>query len=315
MTVGDGRDDSFDLGVVGRGGDGGIGGEPGDDGPSGADEPGRRRWRRWAVPAVALVAGALIGTVVADARHDAAELARVGIVSGPSTWTPEAGGDGSVALDLQLVNIGSRPVEIVGVEADGFGVEPGTDPIDAVEAAAGVWVVVRQPGLLADCTAAAPTSLRVRVRDSGGDEHTVTADQHVDYGGIGMLWTEQCEFGGGYVQFAGPAAMTVADTSVTMTLPLLNYSGRSVRVTRMVPMAPGMAALPPELPVPLDGQGTAQVEVTWSVEDCVAALSMSGDAGLIEYSVAYGSMEVPESYPLDGPTMVELVRLANRVCG
>ncbi|SDS95879.1 hypothetical protein [Jiangella sp. DSM 45060] len=315
MTVGDGRDDSFDLGVVGRGGDGGIGGEPGDDGPSGADEPGRRRWRRWAVPAVALVAGALIGTVVADARHDAAELARVGIVSGPSTWTPEAGGDGSVALDLQLVNIGSRPVEIVGVEADGFGVEPGTDPIDAVEAAAGVWVVVRQPGLLADCTAAAPTSLRVRVRDSGGDEHTVTADQHVDYGGIGMLWTEQCEFGGGYVQFAGPAAMTVADTSVTMTLPLLNYSGRSVRVTRMVPMAPGMAALPPELPIPLDGQGTAQVEVTWSVEDCVAALSMSGDAGLIEYSVAYGSMEVPESYPLDGPTMVELVRLANRVCG
>lgn len=315
MTVGDGRDDSFDLGVVGRGGDGGIGGEPGDDGPSGADEPDRRRWRRWAVPAAALVAGALIGTVVADARHDAAELARVGIVSGPSTWTPEAGGDGSVALDLQLVNIGSRPVEIVGVEADGFGVEPGTDPIDAVEAAAGVWVVVRQPGLLADCTAAAPTSLRVRVRDSGGDEHTVTADQHVDYGGIGMLWTEQCEFGGGYVQFAGPAAMTVADTSVTMTLPLLNYSGRSVRVTRMVPMAPGMAALPPELPVPLDGQGTAQVEVTWSVEDCVAALSMSGDAGLIEYSVAYGSMEVPESYPLDGPTMVELVRLANRVCG
>lgn len=315
MTVGDGRDDSFDLGVVGRGGDGGIGGEPGDDGPSGADEPGRRRWRRWAVPAAALVAGALIGTVVADARHDAAELARVGIVSGPSTWTPEAGGDGSVALDLQLVNIGSRPVEIVGVEADGFGVEPGTDPIDAVEAAAGVWVVVRQPGLLADCTAAAPTSLRVRVRDSGGDEHTVTADQHVDYGGIGMLWTEQCEFGGGYVQFAGPAAMTVADTSVTMTLPLLNYSGRSVRVTRMVPMAPGMAALPPELPIPLDGQGTAQVEVTWSVEDCVAALSMSGDAGLIEYSVAYGSMEVPESYPLDGPTMVELVRLANRVCG
>lgn len=130
-----------------------------------------------------------------------------------------------------------------------------------------------------------------------------------------MLWTEQCEFGGGYVQFAGPAAMTVADTSVTMTLPLFNYSGRSVRITAMVPMAPGMAATPPELPVALDGQGSAQVEVTWAVENCAEASSMSGDAGLIEYSVGYGSMEVPESYPLDGPAMVELVRLANRVCG
>ncbi|WP_116950829.1 hypothetical protein [Jiangella endophytica] len=311
MTAGDDRgDEILDLGVVGP---------PGDDpAPAGHDDPGERpahRWRRWAVPVAALLVGGLLGTVVADARHDAAELARVGIVSGPSSWTPETGGDASIRVDLQLMNIGSRPVEIVGVEVDGFGVMPGTEPIESVDAAVGDWVVVQQEGMVADCTAAAPATLRVRIRDADGGERTVSAEQNVDYGGIGMLWTGQCEFGEGFVHFIGPVDTRLADTSVTVTLPLLNYSGRSVQVTHLVPMAPGMTATLPELPISLPGQGTAQVEITWTVDDCYAAMSMSGDAGKVEYTVTNGTMEVPEAYTLDGPIMVELVRLAARVCG
>lgn len=305
-----GDDEVLDLGVLGRPG------EPAGPGNAGGREPRpAHRWRRWALPVAALAAGGLLGAVVTDARHDAAELARVGIVSGPSTWVPETGGEGSATVGLQLMNIGSRPVEIVGVEADGFGVAPGAEPAEAVEAPVGDWVAVEQEGMLADCSAAAPTSLRVRIRDADGAERVVTADQNVDRGGVGMLWTEQCEFGSGYVQFVGPVATTLADASVTVTLTLLNHSGRSVEVTRVVPMVPGMTATLPSLPISLPGRGTGQVDVTWTVDECAAAMSMSGDAGWIEYTVASGVMSVPEAYPLDGPTMVELVRLAARVCG
>jgi hypothetical protein len=306
----DAPDDApFDLGVVGPG-------------PDGSDEPPESphrtsgAWQRWAIPAAALLVGGLLGAVVVDARHDAAELARVDVVSGPSNWTPASGEDGSATVDLQLMNIGSRPVEIVGVEADGFEIAAGTEPIEAVEAAVGDWVVVQQPGLVADCETETTSTIRVRVRDGDGDERTVEAEQNLQFGGLDMFWIDQCEFAGGYVQFIGPPAeVVVGEDNLTATTSLQNYSGRSTRVTRMVPVAPGMTASQPELPIELPGHGNALVETVWTVDDCAAAMSMAGDAGRVEFTVASGSAEYPESYPLDASTMVELVRLAGRVCG
>ncbi|TDD64895.1 hypothetical protein E1262_26910 [Jiangella aurantiaca] len=306
MTMGDERDDGIlDLGVVGR-----AGGE-------GPPEPAGRSahpWRHWAVPAAALLVGGLLGAVVADARHDAAELARVGVVSAVTNWTPERS-DAGTSVEVQLMNIGARAVEIVGLEADGFAIDPGAGSPDAILAPVGEWVTVRQDGLVADCAAAAPTHVRVRIRDDGGDERTVTADQQADYGGLDMLWSSECEFGAGYVQFAGPVTARSDGASLTVTLPMLNHSGRPARVTSMVPMVPGMSAVPPELPIELDGNSTVQVAVTWTVEDCAEATTMSGYDGQIEYSVTSGTTQLPERFPLDAPTMVELVRLAGHVCG
>lgn len=303
MTAGDGRDDDvLDLGVIGPESE-----EPG--------EPPAHGRTRWAVPVVALVAGGLLGAVIADSRHDAAELARVGIVSGAQNWTPDEGGEAGTRIELQLMNIGAQPVEIVGIEAAGFAAAADTEPMSPVEAPVGDWVSVRQDGLVADCAAAPPTELLVRIRDAGGEERTVAADQQADYGGIAMLWTSECEFGAGMAQFVGPVSFTRTDASLTVTLRLLNYSGRSVQVLRMVPMAPGMTATPPELPISLAGHGSTQVDLTWTVDDCAAATTMTGDDGRVEYTVSSGVTQLPDGYPLDGATMVELVRLVTRVCG
>ncbi|TDC52634.1 hypothetical protein E1212_08590 [Jiangella ureilytica] len=321
MTMGDGSDDApFDLGVVGPAGGRGVIGVDGHDGDQHAGDGARgssHAWRRWALLAAGLAAGGLLGAVIVDARHDAAELADVAIISGPANWMLDEGGSAAASVDLQLVNIGSRPVEILGIAADGFEITPDAEPFEQVEAPVGEWVVVQQTGLVADCSANdAPDAVQVRIRDAEGDERTVDADQNSDYGSIGMLWTDQCEFNAGYVQFVGPViATTVGESSLTVTLPLLNYSGRSVQITRLVPMAPGLAATQPELPIRLVGHATAQIELTWTVEDCAAATSMAGDDGMIEFTVTSGSREVPEFSPLDTSTMVELVRLAGRVCG
>ncbi|RIQ20809.1 hypothetical protein DY240_16535 [Jiangella rhizosphaerae] len=304
--MGDGRDDAIlDLGVVGS---------PGDQPPPEPAERSAHPWRRWALPVAALVVGGLLGAVVADARHDTAELARVGIVSGISNWTPESVDDDGAWVELQLLNIGAQPVQIVGIEADGFHLAPDTGPIEAVDAPVGEWVTVRQDGLVADCAAAAPTRLRVRIRDDGGEERTVTADQQADYGGVAMLWNTECQFGAGYVQFVGPATTSLDATSLTVTLPMFNYSGRPARVTRMVPIAPGLSAAPPELPIEVAGNGTTQVEITWTVEDCSAATAMRGGDGLVEYTVTSGTRQLPEHFPLDADVMVELVRLVTHVC-
>lgn len=306
----DGADDApLDLGVVGSGGD------PETDGAGGPAHGPSRAWWTWAVPVVTLLVGGLLGAVVADARHDAAELARVGIVSGSTSWTPSGAEDGSTTVDLQLMNIGARPVEIVGIAADGFTITPGTDAAEAVEAPVGEWVAAQQNGLVADCEAAAPTNVRVNVRDDSGDERIVVADHDLQHGGLDMLWTSQCEVGGGYVQLAGPVSTVLGESSVTATMALVNRSGRAVQVTHLVPYAPGLTATPPNLPISLPGHGTAQVELTWTVADCAAALSMPGDAGRVEYTFASGTIEVPSTSPLDVATMVELVRLTGRVCG
>lgn len=315
--MGDGSHDApLDLGVVGPAGGRGDDGEGGDQHAGDGERGSSHAWRRWALLAAGVAVGGLLGAVVVDARHDAAELADVAIISGPANWTLDEEGSAAASVDLQLVNIGSRPVEILGIAADGFEITPDAEPFEQVEAPVGEWVVVQQT-LVADCSANdAPDAVQVRIRDADGDERTVDADQNGDYGSIGMLWTDQCEFNAGYVQFVGPViATTVGESSLTVSLPLLNYSGRSVQVTRLVPMAPGLTATQPELPIRLVGHATAQVELTWTVEDCAAATSMAGDAGMIEFTVTSGSQEVPEFYPLDTSTMVELVRLAGRVCG
>ncbi|PZF82638.1 hypothetical protein [Jiangella anatolica] len=311
MSLGERPDERpLDLGVVGP---------PGDPGAEGDLEPADRTghpWRRWALPAAALVVGGLLGGVVTDARNEAADLARVGVVAGASTWTPASRDEDGASADLQLMNIGARTVEIVGIEADGFAVAPGAGRFETVEAPVGDWVTVRQHGLVADCDSAAPAELRVHIRDDAGDEHTLTADQQPDYGGgLAMLWTSQCDFGAGYVQFTGPGYTRAEETSVVQTVPLMNYAGRHARVTHLVPMAPGMTATPPEVPIELDGNEVTQVEIVWTVDDCAAATTMGGADGQIEYTVTSGTMQLPERYPLDGPTMVELVRLAGRVCG
>lgn len=308
----DGAGDApLDLGVVGAPSD------PEADEPGEPDEP--RGWARarrlWAVPAAALLVGGLLGAVIVDARHDAAELARVSIVSGPTSWVPAADRSGAVTIELQLMNIGARPVEILGVEAEGLEPSPGTEPAEAVEAPVGDWVVVRQAELVADCEAgAAPSELRVRVRDSDGDERIVTADQNDDYGNIGMYWISQCDLSAGYVQLMEATATLIADDSVTVTLPLLNHSGRAVQITHLVPIVSGLTAAQPSLPIAVAANGTAQVDLTWTVDDCAAALSLRGNEAVVEFTASSSSTQVPEAYPLDAATLVELVRLTARVC-
>ena len=119
-----------------------------------------------------------------------------------------------------------------------------------------------------------------------------------------MLWTSQCEFGAGYVQFIRPATTRTDGASITVTLPMLNYSGRPAQVTRMVPIAPGLTGVPSELPIELAGNDTGEVDITWTVEDCAAATAMRGGDGLIEYTVMSGTNELPERYPLDAHVMV-----------
>lgn len=308
MTSRDEAGEPFDLGVVGPA-------EP--ELEPAATAPCRRLppgWRRWGALATAAAVGAVLGTVVADARDTTTSYSRVEVVGGllePVLTQPEA--RVSSTLVVSLLNAGRREIEILRVDADGFTIPAGARQPDPVAAAPGSWVRFTQTDLHADCDGPMPTTpeLRVRVRVESGDEKvvSVTSPGNAE---LTYYWQVRCEITG-YVFFEEPRSVVAGDSSTTLTLPISNRSRKDSRVSTLIPDSPGFEVTSPDLPRVVPAGETVAVDVTWTVNDCVVAQDLR--AASIVFVTATESLDRQHTQDLGKRVLVELARLAERACG
>lgn len=303
METGDDRTVPLELGTVGPP-------RADDDDESARSTPG---WRMWAGLGAALVVGAVMGIVANDARNDAAEYAEVDLVRG--TVDVEFGSplsSNTQRLMVNLINTGPRELEILSVDIDGFRPVPDGDSDDhAVTAAPGEWVRV-QSTVEADCSTRPPGTLQVHVRTGSGDQSVVVTGQPGDDQLI-WAWQSGCQSGSGTGVFIGDTRTVSADASgARIVLPVTNGAGEPLTVTAMEATTPGFAMTTDPLPIDVEAGQTVQVETLWTVADCEDAARFT--EATIAVNIRNESMDTRVSQPLGNPTLIELVRLAVRVC-
>ncbi|RIQ23157.1 hypothetical protein [Jiangella rhizosphaerae] len=292
--------------------------ELGTVGPAYADDDGETarptpRWRLWTGLGAALVVGAVVGIVANNARNDAAEYAEVDLVRG--SVDVEFGAplsSNTQRLHVNLINTGPREVEILSVEIDGFrSVEDGESDDHAVTAAPGEWVRV-QSTVEADCTTRPPGTLQVRVRTGSGEQTVVVTGQPGDDQLI-WAWQGGCRSDSGTGVFIGDTRTVSADASgARIVLPVTNGADEPLTVTAMEATTPGFTMTTDPLPIDVDAGQTVQVETLWTVTDCEDAARFA--EATVAVNIRNESMDTRVSQPLGNPTLIELVRLAVRVC-
>ncbi|TDC51455.1 hypothetical protein E1212_11730 [Jiangella ureilytica] len=272
-------------------------------------------WQRWGGLGAALILGAVIGIVANNARNDAAEYSEVDLVRG--TVDVEYGSplsSNAQRLTVNLVNSGPREVEILSVDVDGFTAvtgEDGDEDQQSVTAAPGEWVRVGTD-VEADCDTRPPGTLRVHVRTGTGEQTVVVAGQPGDDQLI-WAWQGGCDSSAGTGVFIGDTRTIEADASgARIMLPVTNGAQDPLTVTAMETTTPGFTMQTDPLPVDVEAGGTVQVETLWTVTDCEAAARFS--EATVAVNIHNESMDTRVSQPLDNPTLIELVRLAVRVC-
>jgi hypothetical protein len=269
-------------------------------------------WQRWGGLGAALVLGAVIGIVANNARNDAAEYSEVDLVRG--TVDVEYGSplsSNAQRLTVNLVNSGPREVEILSIDVDGFTAVGGDDGEQSVTAAPGEWVRVGTD-VEADCDTRPPGTLQVHVRTGTGEQTVVVAGQPGDDQLI-WAWQGGCDSSAGTGVFIGNTRTIEADASgARIMLPVTNGAQEPLTVTAMETTTPGFAMQTDPLPLDVEAGGTVQVETLWTVTDCEAASRFS--EATVAVNIHNDSMDTRVSQPLDNPTLIELVRLAVRVC-
>ena len=280
------------------------------------EEPRRAagRWA-WAIAALAFVAGAALGLVVADTRDDAAGLSDVRLASGlvqGYSMTADESAPGHV--ELSVLNLGEHEVEILGLEPAGMTVQPGDRPADPLPAPPGEWVTATQTGLIADCSLGDPGQLvRVRVRDAAGTERVVEASGLAGIGGTPGFWEVACAPPAlGFPIHGGAEAEHAAET-VTVHVPVANPGAEPLRVLGFGSETAGLALTAPEVPLAVPPNEAVHLALTWSVTDCEAALAWPDV--MLDYRLERDGDETGGSQVLPGPARAELVLLVQRVCG
>ena len=272
-------------------------------------------WQRWGGLGAALVVGAVIGIVANNARNDAAEYSEVDLVRG--TVDVEYGSplsSNTQRLTVNLVNSGPREVEILSIDVDGFTAvadDDGDDDEQSVTAAPGEWVRVGTD-VEADCETRPPGTLQVHVRTGTGEQTVVVAGQPGDDQLI-WAWQGGCDSSVGTGVFIGNTRTVEADASgARIMLPVTNGAQDPLTVTAMETTTPGFTMQTDPLPIDVEAGGTVQVETLWTVTDCEAAARFS--EATVAVNIDNESMDTRVSQSLDNPTLIELVRLAVRVC-
>ncbi|WP_162605837.1 hypothetical protein [Jiangella aurantiaca] len=302
MEADDERTVPLELGTVGPA-------STDDDGESAGPTP---RWRLWAGLGAALVVGAVVGIVANNARNDAAEYAEVDLVRG--TVDVEYGSplsSDAQRLYINLINTGPRELEILSIDVDGFrsvDAEGGDDPVTA---APGEWVRV-ETTVEADCTTRPPGTLQVHVRTGSGRQSVVVTGQPGDDQLI-WAWQGGCESDSGTGVFIGDTRTVSSDASgAHIVLPVTNGADEPLTVTAMETTTPGFAMTTDPLPIDVEAGQTVQVETLWTVTDCEGAARFA--EATVAVNIRNESMDTRVSQPLGNPTLIELVRLAVRVC-
>ncbi|SEF12871.1 hypothetical protein [Jiangella alba] len=301
METDDERDVPLELGTVGP--------SPTDDAPESARPT--PRWKLWGGLGAALVVGAVLGIVANNARNDAAEYAEVDLVRGSvDTEYGSPLSSNSQRLYVNLINTGPRELEILSVDVEGFTSldDPDGGPVTA---APGEWVRV---GAIveADCGTRPPGTLQVRVRTASGEQTVVVTGQPGDDQLI-WAWQGGCDTASGTGVLVGETRTVSADASgAHIVLPVSNSSEERLTVTALETTTPGFAMTTDPLPIDIEAGETVQVETTWTVTDCDSAAQFA--EATVAVNIHNDTMDTRVSQPLGNPTLIELVRLAVRVC-
>lgn len=272
-------------------------------------QPAQRR--RWATLGAALLAGAVIGIVANNARNDAAEYDEADLVRGTvfvETEPPLASGPQRVTVNL--INTGSREIEILDIAIIGFeSVDDVTE--ETVTAEPGVWVAARAT-VRADCDTRPPGTIDVRVR-TGSGERTVVIEGQPGDDQLTWAWQYGCDTPPESGVFIGDTRTVSADArGAHIVLPISNGTDEPIEILRLEGTTPGFALATATIPIEIPAGQLVDVATTWTVSDCEAAARFT-DA-TVAVNVGRGDMESRITQPLGNSTLIELVRLAVRVC-
>lgn len=280
----------------------------------GDEESGRAApsWQRWAGLGVALLVGAVVGVVANNARDEAAEYGEIDLVRG--TVEVEYGSplsSDTQRLSVNIVNSGPRVIEILSIEVDGFRTATGGSDTRPVTAEPGEWVRV-VANVEADCEIRPPGTLQARVR-TGAGEQTVVVDGQPGDNQLVWAWQGGCESTNGTGVYIGDSRTISSDASgARILLPVSNGTDGPLTVTGMETTTPGYAMTADALPLDIASEATERVETVWTVTDCEDAARLS--EATVAVNLHNDDMDTRVSQSLDNPTLIELVRLAVRVC-
>ncbi|MBB5789317.1 hypothetical protein [Jiangella mangrovi] len=296
------HDEPFHLGVVGE--------SPSSEPPP---APGGGGHWRWVALAAAVAVGAVLGLVVSDARHDAAELTEIRVVAGGLDAFTMSTPDEPVSIGVHLLNAGEREIEILGFGADGLTIVPDSADPEPVTAPPGEWVTIQQDGLVPDCAADPPARLQVRIRDAGGEQRVVEAAELPGYGPASQLWAT-CTYGP-QVTLMEPEVVTAGPTSLLTDFPMDNYGADEAELQVVGVESPGLRVEAAGLPVTVPPGEGVTVGLTWTVSSCAEARQFSDVNLTYTFGESADRRDNPFSYvPVSGRARAELVLLVDRVC-
>ena len=257
------------------------------DGPPPADdEEGPPSWRRWAALAVAVTVGMVVGVLVSNARHEAADVTaaeeEVRLVAG----IPEITFIQAPAVDLSfpLYNAGPLDVVVHSARPEGWTIVDESDDPRSTTLRSGTWTNVLTTVAARECAGPTPTVLELTVRTQAREQG---ADVDIPAGSV--LREAQdlaCDTNPAYQVGIGVERVEVLpstpDVLVTRLYlrafdPNLGFDLISISGS-----AAGFETVGATVPVSFEpgGRSPTQLDVTWGVVDC----TLTGLLGQVVFS-------------------------------
>lgn len=273
-------------------------------GPGGSSAP----WRQRAAIALALVVGGTVGAVATDARHDAAEAHQAELVASaaaPRTFLGSA--------ELAMLNTAEQAVDIVDVTLPGWARPSGTDEPPVLTAEPEVWLTFdtrAEP----QCDAEPSLDATVTAITDAGDRVTAELTVLDQYNQLEHRWQQKCEtLDGDGLSSDEPTAVSSDAETATITIPVRNGLERPGRIVGLGTEAPGFVADSADLPLTVSAGESTTLTITWTVDDCAAAAEVDSPTATADF--VSGDLRRRLTHFLPNTVLVELVRVAERVCG
>jgi hypothetical protein len=302
------------------------------DGTTGPARSARDARPRWLVLPLVLLAGGVLGAYVADLRADSAASNTVSLQYGGADvqmWGQPS--DGGLRIGIDLLNTGTRPLELYHVSISGLEddeVDRPTRDDDTTTLLPGKWVtvsLVRQP----DCGATPDVSV-IGGGSFGGPDGSITVDVALDgvrteatligpQSSTSSLQqmaeamcsqTNQPHLATDLVDAGAPS-----DGRMTMTwahVPFISSPDGDVRVTSIESSTPGLRLDVTGLP--FSTADHLQFDVVWTVENCTMLVD-PGEASLyVRFAFPDGSTTASTA-GMDAASTFALGALVADTCG
>jgi hypothetical protein len=254
--------------------------------PPADDEEGPPSWRRWAALAVAVTVGLVVGVLVSNARHEAADVTaaeeEVRLVAG----IPEITFIQAPAVDLSfpLYNAGPLDVVVHSARPEGWTIVDESDDPRPTTLRPGTWTNVLTTVAARECAGPTPTVLELTVRTQAREQG---ADVDLPAGSV--LREAQdlaCDTNPAYQIGIGVQRVEVLPSTpdILVTRLYLRAFDPSLRfdLISISGSAAGFETVGATVPVSFQpgGRSPTQLDITWGVVDC----TLTGLLGEVVFS-------------------------------